>query len=94
MKYLLLSILVFVSLSWGDKLRDLALSKGLAPIPADFNTLKSQVDDRQNPMSIPKIILGKKLFFDKNFSKDRTNASVSFHNITKGGEDSITTSIG
>jgi len=92
-KSLLLTLLILPLLA-ENSLIELALSKGLKPIPADFEILKSQVDDKQNPMSIPKIILGKKLFFDKNLSKDRTIACASCHDITKGGEDSVPTAIG
>ncbi len=92
-KSLLLTLLILPLLA-ENSLIELALSKGLKPIPADFEILKSQVDDKQNPMSIPKIILGKKLFFDKNLSKDRTIACASCHDIKKGGEDSVPTAIG
>ena len=93
MRYILLLILIS-SLYSNDNLREIALSKGLKPIPVDFEVLKSQVDDSDNPMSIPKILLGKKLFFDKNLSKDRSLACASCHDIKKGGEDSIPTAIG
>ncbi len=89
--FLLLSTTLTLS---AQTLMQKALSKGLKPIPKDFETLKSQVDDPKNPMSIPKIALGKKLFNDKNLSKDRSIACASCHDITKGGEDSIPTAIG
>ena len=63
MKYLLLLTLIIIPLVANDSLRDKALSKGLKPIPTDFETLKSQVDDSENPMTVEKILLGKKLFF-------------------------------
>ncbi len=94
MKYILLLILIISSLYSEDNLREIALSKGLKPIPTEYEVLKSQVDDAANPMSIPKILLGKKLFFDKNLSKDRSLACASCHDIKKGGEDSIPTAIG
>jgi cytochrome c peroxidase len=89
--FLLLSTSIFLS---AQTLIEKALSKGLKPIPKDFETLKSQVDDPKNPITIPKIALGKKLFNDKNLSKDRTIACASCHEITKGGEDSKPTAIG
>ena len=94
MKFILALLLTLTSLFGADALIEKALSKGLKPIPSDFETLKAQVDDTDNPMTIPKIILGKKLFNDKNLSKDRTIACASCHDITKGGEDSIPTAIG
>ena len=94
MKYLLLLIFITISMQANDTLVQKALDKGLKPIPKDFEVLKSQVDDPENPMTIPKILLGKKLFFDKNLSKDRSLACAKCHDITKGGEDGKPTAIG
>ena len=66
MKYILVFLFTFLELLAVDRLREVALSKGLKPIPSDFETLKAQVDDPDNPMSVAKISLGKKLFNDKN----------------------------
>ena len=94
MKFILVFLLIFLQFLDADTLRKRALSKGLKPIPKDFETLKSQVDDTNNPMSIAKIQLGKKLFNDKNLSQSRSISCASCHDITKGGEDSIPTAIG
>ncbi len=91
--FLLLPLLVSILLS-GDQLREKALSKGLRSIPTDLEELKAQVDDEQNPMTVEKIRLGKKLFFDKDLSKDRTVACATCHDIKKGGEDGKPTAIG
>ncbi|MBU0719999.1 c-type cytochrome [bacterium] len=77
-----------------DTLREKALSKGLKPVPADYEKLRKMVDDPENPMSPAKIRLGKKLFFDKNLSKNRDIACAKCHDLDKGGEDSIPTAIG
>ncbi len=94
MRYFILLIIIILPSLAGDLLRQKALDKGLQSIPKDFQTLKSQVDDPKNPMTIPKILLGKKLFFDKNLSKDRTIACATCHDIKKGGEDGKPTAIG
>ncbi|MEA3523026.1 MAG: cytochrome c peroxidase [Campylobacterota bacterium] len=94
MKTFFLAILLILPLLATDALIEKALSKGLKPIPRDFETLKSQVDDPENPMSIAKIRLGKKLFFDKNLSKDRSLACAKCHDIKNGGEDGKPTAIG
>jgi len=94
MHYLLLLILITITAVANDALIQKALNKGLKPIPKDFEVLKSQVDDENNPMTIPKILLGKKLFFDKNLSKDRSLACAKCHDIQKGGEDGKPTAIG
>ncbi len=94
MHHIIFLILTLLPLLAEDSLRQKALDKGLRSIPTDFEMLKSQVDDPKNPMTIPKIRLGKKLFFDKNLSKDRTIACASCHDIKKGGEDGKPTAIG
>ena len=94
MHYLLLLIFITLSAVANDILIQKALEKGLKSIPKDFDILKSQVDDPKNPMTVPKILLGKKLFFDKNLSKDRSLACAKCHDIKKGGEDGKPTAIG
>jgi len=94
MKQILLLLLIVLPLLAENSLIQRALNKGLKSIPTDFEVLKSQVDDAENPMTVPKILLGKKLFFDKNLSKDRSLACASCHDIKKGGEDSKPTAIG
>ncbi len=93
MKYLLL-LFFTIYLIADDALVLKALEKGLTPIPKDFTTLKKQVDDTNNPMTSSKIALGKKLFFDKDLSKDRTISCATCHDIKNGGEDGIPTAIG
>ncbi len=91
---LLLLHVVILSASTPAEIRALALSKGLKPIPNDYTLLRALVDDVQNPMTLEKIHLGKKLFFDKNLSKSRKIACAKCHDITKGGEDGLPTAIG
>ncbi|OQX58653.1 MAG: hypothetical protein B5M52_05045 [Helicobacteraceae bacterium 4484_230] len=90
----LISVMLTAAAVAPDKLRELALSKGLKPIPSDYETLKSLVDDPDNPMSVEKIRLGKKLFFDKNLSRSRKIACAKCHDIDLGGEDGLPTAIG
>src|SRR5450759_5200668 len=52
------------------------------PVPAD------------NPMSLAKIELGKKLYFDPRMSKDGSVSCNSCHNVMAGGDDNLPTSIG
>jgi len=94
MRGLLLFALLSIVVYGYENLRQKALAKGLKPIPKDYETLKTQVDDRYNPLSKEKIALGKKLFFDKNLSRDRTIACATCHNIKKGGVDGKPTAIG
>ncbi len=96
MRYFLLSVLSFSLLFAIDSntLRQKALERGMRSIPSDFETLKSQVDDVNNPITLEKIKLGRKLFFDKNLSLDGSIACATCHDIKNGGEDSKPTAIG
>jgi len=96
MKSIIIFTLLLCSLIAQDSnsLRQKALNKGLKSIPLDFVKLKTQVDDKNNPMTIEKIKLGRKLFNDKSLSLDWSISCASCHNIKKGGEDSIETAIG
>ena len=95
--HILLILLFIISLSIAQtpkELRELSIAKGLKPIPSEYKVLFSMVNDSKNQMSVKKIYLGKKLFFDKDLSKDRTISCASCHDITKGGEDGKPTAIG
>ncbi|MFK5937531.1 MAG: cytochrome c peroxidase [Sulfurimonas sp.] len=95
--YNLLLLITFISIlnaASSQEIRQLALFKGLQPIPQDYHKLIKMVDDSNNPMSIQKIFLGKKLFFDKNLSISRKIACAKCHDINKGGEDGLPTAVG
>jgi len=96
MRFFLLLCFLLYSLHAIDAnaLRQEAFDKGLKPIPSGYETLRQLVDDPDNPMTPEKIVLGKKLFFDKMLSKSRKIACAKCHDLQKGGEDSIPTAIG
>ncbi|MCF6309691.1 MAG: c-type cytochrome [Sulfurimonas sp.] len=96
MQYFILFVFTFAQLFALDSnaLRQKALNRGMSSIPTDFTDLISQVDDANNPMTVAKIKLGKKLFFDKNLSLDRSISCATCHELKKGGEDSKPTAIG
>lgn len=66
-----------------NKLRELALSKGLKSTPSTYEKLLELVDDASNPMSSSKIELGRELFFDTNLSKNREISCSSCHSFDK-----------
>lgn len=66
-----------------EKLRELALSKGLKPLPASFDKLVELVDDSSNPMTHKKIALGEELFFDTNLSKTKTTSCATCHSFDR-----------
>ncbi len=94
MKTFVVGLLSLLTLLQAESLREYAHSKGLRSIPKDFAQLKHEVEEPDNKMSRDKIILGKKLFFDKNLSYDRTIACAKCHKLEKGGVDGKPTAIG
>ncbi|ABB44862.1 Cytochrome-c peroxidase [Sulfurimonas denitrificans DSM 1251] len=66
-----------------DKLRELALFKGLKSTPNTYEKLLELVDDASNPMSASKIVLGEKLFFDVNLSKNRQTSCSTCHSFDR-----------
>lgn len=76
-----LIVILFGLLAWGvaGAFEPLALK---APVPAD------------NPMSKPKIELGKALYFDVRLSKDNSVSCNTCHDVNRGGVDGLPTSKG
>jgi len=66
-----------------EKLRELALERGLRAAPSSFDELKKLVDDNSNPMTPQKIALGFELFFDTNLSKNKKTSCASCHSFDK-----------
>ncbi|MCG8013410.1 MAG: cytochrome-c peroxidase, partial [Candidatus Thiodiazotropha weberae] len=64
--------------------------------PYVWQTLPDQAPaPENNPMTTEKIVLGKRLFFDKNLSRDRTLSCSSCHDVIGGsGDDGLPTSLG
>ncbi len=77
-----------------NELREVALSKGMLPIPKTYEELLKVVDNPQNPMSREKIALGTELFFDTILSKDKDINCASCHLLDQGGDDNLPTAIG
>jgi len=77
-----------------NALREKALSGQMLPIPKNYSELLTVIDNSNNPMSREKIALGKKLFFDKQLSQDRTINCASCHKLKEGGDDNLPTAIG
>ncbi|MES9940198.1 MAG: cytochrome c peroxidase [Candidatus Thiodiazotropha sp. 6PLUC2] len=67
-----------------------------SPSPYVWEALPSKAPaPESNPMSEEKIVLGKRLFFDKNLSRDRTLSCSSCHDVISGsGDDGQPTSTG
>ncbi|WP_373069672.1 cytochrome-c peroxidase [Sulfurimonas sp.] len=95
MKYIILILLTINLFSLEDlKLVELAYKSGLKPVAQDFETLLKDLNSSVNDLSKDKIILGKKLFFDKNLSLNKDISCASCHNFNLGGADAKPTAIG
>ena len=77
-----------------NELRAKALSGNMLPTPTTYKELLTVVDTVDNPISKDKIALGKKLFFDKQLSQDKTINCASCHKLEEGGDDNLPTAIG
>ena len=77
-----------------NELREEALSGKMLPIPREYASLLNVLDNPKNPMSREKIALGKKLFFDKTLSQDKSISCASCHKLKEGGDDNLPTAIG
>jgi len=66
-----------------EQLREIALSRGMHPIPKDYDVFLKLLDSKENPITKEKVTLGKKLFFDKIFSSDKTLSCASCHLLSK-----------
>ncbi len=77
-----------------SELRQEALLHGLKAVPATWNKAKRLVIDKNDPLSIEKINLGRLLFVDPILSKDKTISCATCHILQEGGDDNRPTAIG
>ncbi len=92
MKYLMIFLLPLCLFGSDDeKLILLAYESGLKPVPKSFESLQYHLGGE---LSLAKIALGKKLFFDKNLSLKRDINCASCHSFDKGGVDGLGSAIG
>jgi cytochrome c peroxidase len=97
MKKVIILIIATVNFAYStndESLRKLALDSGYKPIPQSLEKIKELFDNPNNPITIEKIKLGKKLFNDKNLSLSRKISCATCHDIKDGGEDGKPTAIG
>jgi len=93
----LLLIMMFVLNLYGNEYFELvskAYKNGLRPVPSNLESLLYELKLEQNDISKEKVLLGKKLFFEKELSKSKNISCASCHSFNKGGADSIPTAIG
>lgn len=76
------------------ELREAALNS-LTSMPKTYEEVIKLTDiNPNNPLTLEKINLGRKLFNDKNLSKNRDIACSTCHNLDKGGADNLPTAVG
>jgi cytochrome c peroxidase len=71
-----------------------AKNNGLKAIPSEKAELMKLIDDKVDPITIDKVELGKKLYFDPRISKSGLISCNTCHNLGLGGADGIPTAIG
>ncbi|WP_434636513.1 c-type cytochrome [Sulfurimonas sp. NW7] len=62
-----------------EKLREIALSRGMSPIPKEYSGFLKLLDSKENPITKEKVALGKSLYFDKILSQDTSVSCASCH---------------
>ncbi|MFT7003928.1 MAG: cytochrome c peroxidase [Sulfurimonas sp.] len=93
MKILLSLSLVTASLMAAN-LVDMAKEAGLKPIPISQSALYKIIDYPRNPITMDKMELGKKLYFDPRLSKSGLISCNTCHNLGEGGDDGLPAAIG
>lgn len=95
MKYLLLIFLTIgVFANENVELIKQAYNHGLKPVPSNFKALLHELNIDSKELSKEKIVLGKKLFFEKDLSLNKDISCASCHSFNKGGADAVPTAIG
>ncbi|MCC6544254.1 MAG: cytochrome-c peroxidase [Nitrospirae bacterium] len=82
-----ISSLMITSFAWSE-------SSGTDSYKAFFQPIPDRVDNKENPLTPDKIMLGKMLFIDPRLSKSGLFSCNTCHNLTTGGVDNLPTSIG
>lgn len=85
LKFLLVTLWLTSAVHADEALRQKALQHGLKPLVEQGDRTK---------MGEARIVLGKKLFFDKNLSLNRDISCASCHDTVHGGADGRSTAIG
>jgi cytochrome c peroxidase len=70
-----------------NKLREIALSRGMHPIPKEYDKFLKLLDSKDNPITKEKVALGKKLFFDRLLSKDKSISCSSCHMLSENSHN-------
>jgi len=71
-----------------------AKDSGLKPIPQSELEILKLVDDPKNPITLSKVELGKKLYFEPRLSKSGLISCNTCHNLGMGGVDGVSAAIG
>jgi len=72
-----------------DQLREAALSKGMKPIPKNYDEYLKVIDNTDNILTKEKVALGKKLYFDKSLSKNKDVSCATCHMINKNSNEDV-----
>ncbi len=83
MKKILLILSLIVSLQSSEVLRQEALKYGLQSVPKDYNSLVKLLEVKEKKLFNKRVILGKKLFFEKALSLNNDISCASCHSFKK-----------
>jgi len=93
-KFVTLSIFAASSLFAADALIDAAKGAGLKPIPSEHKAQMKLIKEFQKGITVEKVELGKKLYFEPRLSKSGIISCNTCHNLGMGGADGMSAAIG
>jgi len=82
------------SVVFASSLTQDAKNAGLVAIPASETALLKLIDDKRNPITAEKTVLGKMLFFEPRLSKSGLISCNTCHNLATGGDDGLPAAVG
>lgn len=94
LRFLALSLFSVGSLFASDALVDSAKKAGLKPIPFEHKAQMKLIGEFQKGITVEKVELGKKLFFEPRLSKSGIISCNTCHNLGLGGTDGVSAAIG
>jgi len=72
-----------------NELRQVALSKGMSSVPNSFEGLLKVVNNQENLLTVEKIALGKKLYFDPILSRNKDISCATCHILDKDNNNTL-----
>jgi cytochrome c peroxidase len=90
----IIALLLTTAALQAQTLQEQAKEAGLKAIPSKTEAIMKLIDNKNNPLTQEKVILGYKLYMDPRLSKSGFISCNSCHNLGLGGVDGVAAAIG